>query len=129
MLDPKTLRYAESHEWAAIVDGQCIVGVTQHAIELLNEVTYLKLPKPGMKVSPKQDIGEIESVKSVNNLYAPVAGTVIAANEEAVNNPTLVNADPYGAGWLVKIAPDADATLSHLMDAAGYETHCQNESH
>lgn len=128
-MDPKTLRYAKSHEWAAVAGDVCTMGVTQHAAELLGDVTFLKLPKTGLAVKPGQDFGEIESVKSVSNLYSPVAGEVIEVNAKAVDTPSLVNESPYGDGWLVKIRLASGADTGHLLDLSGYETFVKSEGH
>jgi glycine cleavage system H protein len=128
-MDPKTLRYSESHEWAALDGDLCTVGITQFAVEQLTDVTHVELPKPGRGVTAREPFGEIESVKSVNDLYAPVDGTVVEANAAAEQDPGLITRDPYGAGWLVKIRVKPGATLGHLMALDAYEKQIASEGH
>src|SRR5712692_3184178 len=100
---PKNLRYAETHEWASVDGDVCTVGITQFAVEQLTDVVFVELTKVGKKVAAKDAFGQIESVKSVNDLYAPVAGEIIARNEALEKDPAIVSADPYENGWMVKI--------------------------
>lgn len=128
-MDPKSLRYAKSHEWAA-EDGDLIrVGITQFAVDLLTDLTHVELPKTGKEVKAGSTCGEIESVKAVSDLYAPVDGEVVAVNHEAVGNPGLITTDPYGQGWLLKIKLAPGASLGHLLDLKGYETQVAAEGH
>lgn len=121
MTNPTDCRYAASHEWAK-PDGDAItVGVTKFAVEQLTEPTFLELKKAGTVVKVGDEIGIIESVKSTSSIYAPVAGEIVAVNKAAVDNLSLVNDDPFAAGWLVKIKPAAGATLDHLLSAAQYD--------
>jgi glycine cleavage system H protein len=128
-MDPKSLRYAKSHEWAAINGDTVTVGVSQFAVDLLTDVTHVELPKVGRSVTAGAACGEIESVKAVSDLYAPVEGTVAAVNTDAAANPGLVSSDPYGQGWLFKITVKPGTTLSHLFDIKQYEEHVRNEGH
>src|SRR5262249_46301345 len=102
-MDPQKLRYAKTHEWARLEGDACTAGLTQFAVEQLTDVIYIELPDVGEPTVAGDSFGEIESVKSVNDLYAPVGGEVIAVNEKLEADPTLVSKDPYGEGWLVKI--------------------------
>src|SRR5258708_20275646 len=102
-MDPKSLRFAKSHEWASLDGGVCTVGITKFAVEQLTDVVYLALPDVGKKVSAGQSFGEIESVKAVSDLYAPVSGEVTEVNSKVTNDPALIAADPYGKGWMFKI--------------------------
>jgi glycine cleavage system H protein len=103
------LRYAKSHEWAFIDGDICTVGITQHAVDLLTDITHLQLPKLGAQIKAETRFGEVESVKSVNDLITPLSGEVIEINEKAVKDTAKVNAEPYGDGWLIKVklAPSA----------------------
>ena len=118
---PAELRYTTSHEWVRVeADGTLTVGVTDHAQQALGDVVFLELPEAGRVVEAGESVAVIESVKAASDIYAPVAGEVIANNEEAVNAPEGVNEDAYGA-WLFKIKPADGADTGALLDAAGYE--------
>jgi glycine cleavage system H protein len=120
-MDLSKLRYAESHEWAAIQGDLCTVGITQYAVDQLTDVTHLQLPKIGAAVSAGQPFGEIESVKAVFDLNAPVTGTVAERNDAVEKDPSIVNADPYGAGWMIKIKMAPGAKADQLMNLQQYE--------
>ena len=120
-MNPKELRYAPSHEWAKL-DGETVtVGVTKFAVEQLTEPTFLELKKAGLMVRPGDEIGIIESVKSTSSIYSPVLGEIVEVNTAALNDLTLVNDDPFGKGWLIKVKIGPGANLDHLMSAAQYE--------
>ncbi len=113
---PEHLQYSREHEWVD-ASSPAVVGITSHAADALGDVVYLELPEVGAEVMAGDVVGEIESTKSVSDLYAPVTGTVVEVNQGAVDDPAVVNADPYGAGWLFKV--DVVAT-GELLDAAVY---------
>jgi len=115
---PDDLRYTKEHEWARADGGRVIVGITDYAQEQLGDVVYVGLPEVGSQVEAGQPLGEVESTKSVSDIYAPVSGTVVERNPEVESNPELLNEEPYGRGWLVAI--DARGGLDDLLDAAGY---------
>ncbi len=119
---PEDLRYAASHEWVRIDDeGNATMGLSDYAQDALGDVVYVDLPKVGRAVAAGESFAEIESTKSVNDVYAPVSGTVIAVNDALVDQPELVNADPYGDGWLVKITAEGGAfDLSALLESGPY---------
>ena len=118
---PSTLKYTKSHEWIRVEDdGTLTIGVTDHAQEALGDVVFLELPDAGRAVAAGEAIAVIESVKAASDIYAPVAGEIIASNQEAVDAPESVNADAYGT-WLFKIKPANAADVDGLLDAAGYE--------
>lgn len=118
---PAELRYTTSHEWVRVeADGTLTVGVTDHAQQALGDVVFLELPEAGRVVEAGESVAVIESVKAASDIYAPVAGEVIANNEEAVNAPEGVNEDAYGA-WLFKIKPADANAVNGLLDAEGYE--------
>lgn len=121
MTTPSELRYTESHEWVRTeADGTLTIGITDHAQQALGDVVFLELPEAGRVVTAGESIAVIESVKAASDIYAPVAGEIIANNQEAVDAPESVNADAYGA-WLFKIKPANAADVDALLDAAGYE--------
>src|SRR5262245_12280959 len=133
-MDPKSLRYAPTHEWASLAGGVVTLGITAFAAEQLGDVTLVDIKKPGTKVEANQSCGEIESVKSVSDIYAPLAGEIIENNNEAINqalggdSQALVT-DPYGKFWLVKLRVAPGAALDAMLDLAGYEKHLAAEGH
>jgi glycine cleavage system H protein len=117
---PDGLRYTAEHEWVAPGAPTVKVGITHFAQDSLGDIVYVQLPEPGTAVRAGQSLGEVESTKSVSEIYAPVTGTVVASNARLGDEPELVNTDPYGEGWLVEIEPDASTNLDELLDADGY---------
>jgi glycine cleavage system H protein len=118
---PEQLRYTAEHEWAAAGEGGRVrVGITDYAQDALGDIVFLQLPQTGARFAAGEVLGEVESTKSVSEIYAPVAGTVAAVNDAVVDSPELVNTDPYGAGWLLELTPDEPDALTGLLDAAGY---------
>lgn len=117
---PEELRYAPSHEWVRTEDDGVVVGISDFAQDALGDVVYVDLPDVGSSYEAGDAMAEIESTKSVNEIYAPVAGTVVAVNEALNDSPELVNSDPYGAGWLVRIEPGEGASWDRVTDAATY---------
>ena len=119
---PDGLRYTTEHEWVESRDaGSTIrVGITDFAQDALGDIVYVQLPEPGTEVTAGAALGEVESTKSVSEIYAPVSGTVVARNEQLGDKPELVNSDPYGAGWMVEIAATDPAAVAGLLDAAAY---------
>lgn len=117
---PEDLRYTPDHEWARLEGEHIRVGITDYAQDALGDVVFVQLPEPGTAVEAGESFGEIESTKSVSDVYAPVNGTVVEINSELSDSPQKLNEDPYGEGWLCVIeAPDA-TDLSSLLDADGY---------
>src|SRR3989344_339440 len=118
---PAGLRYAKSHEWARLeADGTVTVGISDHAQEALGDVVFVELAEIGKAFAAGQEAGVVESVKAASDIYSPVAGEVIAVNEELSGSPELLNSDPYGA-WIFKLKPSNPADLEKLLDAAGYK--------
>ena len=133
-MDPKTLRYAETHEWAALAGDVVTVGVTAFAAEQLGDVTLVEFKKPGTRVDAKGSLGEVEAVKSVSDVYAPVAGEVVETNEAAVNaalngDSKALATDPYGKFWLVRLKVAPGTTLDHLKTAEQYAEQLAAEGH
>src|SRR5689334_25419725 len=114
-MDQSKLKYLPTHEWADIRGDVCTVGITQYAVDQLTDVTHLQLPKAGAKVTAGKPFGEIESVKAVFDLNAPVTGEVIEVNSKLASDPSPINADCYGAGWMLKVKLAPGATLDHLL--------------
>lgn len=119
MTVPEQLRYTAEHEWVAIDGEMASVGITEHAADALGDVVYVSPPAPGTKVTAGEPCGEIESTKSVSDLYSPVDGEVTDVNTDVEEDPGQVNADPYGAGWLFKVRLD-DEPPSDLLTAEQY---------
>ncbi|EUB86035.1 glycine cleavage system protein GcvH [Pseudomonas koreensis] len=118
---PAELRFAESHEWARLeADGTVTVGISDHAQEALGDVVFVELTEVGNKFAAEDQAGVVESVKAASDIYSPIAGEVIAVNEELSGTPELLNTDPYGA-WIFKLKPDNAADLEKLLDAAAYK--------
>lgn len=117
---PEDLRYTAEHEWVRLDGDKVAVGITAHAQDQLGDVVYVDLPGVGARVEAGQPFGEVESTKSVSDLYAPVSGTIVDRNEDLEDRPELINEDAYGQGWLVTIQPDDVAHVDALMDAAAY---------
>ena len=120
MTDLTALRYTSEHEWIAVDGDVATVGITDFAAEKLGDVVFVDLPAADAAVAAGDVCGEIESIKSVGELYAPLTGTVVEVNDAVVDDPSLVNADPFGDGWLVKIRLDGDLP-GDLLDRAAYE--------
>jgi len=117
MANPENLQYTKEHEWVLVAGDVATVGITQYAADALGEIVYVDLPKPGSSTSYMKICGEIESTKSVGELYAPMDGEVVEANSALGNSPEAINEDPYGAGWLIKIKY---TQLPELLTAAEY---------
>jgi glycine cleavage system H protein len=118
---PSNLRYTKDHEWARLEDdGTITVGITAHAIEQLGDITAVSLPEPGDSIESGERFGDVDSVKAVSDLYAPLDGKVLATNPKLDATPELVNEDPYGEGWMVRIEPTNPAAIDGLLDAGAY---------
>jgi glycine cleavage system H protein len=118
---PKDLRYSKEHEWVRIEGDLATVGITDYAAEQLGDIVFVELPELGRTVAQFSAVGVIESVKAVSDLFAPVGGDVVEANAELASSPELLNADPYGKGWLLRIKLAAAGQVDALLDAAAYE--------
>jgi glycine cleavage system H protein len=120
-VNPPDLKYTEEHEWARADGARVTVGITTYAQDALGDVVYVDLPATGTRVESGQPFGEVESTKSVSDLYAPVSGTIVERNESLESSPEFVNSDPYGEGWMVVIEVEDASVLDGLLDAAAYE--------
>jgi glycine cleavage system H protein len=121
---PEELKYTSEHEWVKVpgeADGSVRVGITDYAQDALGDIVYVSLPEVGEEVSAGTPAGELESTKSVSDVYVPVSGKVVARNEALDATPELVNNDPYGGGWLFEVVPSDPSQLEGLLDAAAYE--------
>ncbi|MGH2752593.1 MAG: glycine cleavage system protein GcvH [Actinomycetota bacterium] len=116
---PEDRQYTSEHEWAKEDGGRIVVGITDYAQDQLGDVVFVGLPEPGSEVTAGEPLGEVESTKSVSDVYSPVSGTVTEKNVEVEQSPELINADPYGRGWLVVIEP-REAGLGELLSAEAY---------
>lgn len=125
---PDDRRYAATHEWAKVEGDQVRVGITSFAVEQLGDIIYLDLPEAGHAVRQGAPFGEIESVKAVSELYAPISGEIREVNEPVTDDLDLVADDPWEGAWLVAIAPDDLSEMDDLMDAEAYAAHCEEEA-
>jgi glycine cleavage system H protein len=128
-MDPKTLRYAKTHEWAYLEGNVCTIGLTKFAVDQLTDIIYIDMPDVDDPVSTGDSFGEIESVKAVSDLYSPVTGDIVSVNEKLETDPTLISNDPYDKGWLIKVKVEKDTTLDHLMTLEQYEKQIASEEH
>ena len=120
---PSDLRYRETHEWIRVGDdGAVLVGISDHAQEALGDMVFVELPEPGMSYNQGEACAVVESVKAASDIYAPVSGEVVAANDKLEDSPELVNSNPYGEGWLFKMLPSNQSELDGLLDADAYAT-------
>lgn len=125
---PGDLKYSKSHEWVRVNDdGTLTLGITAHAQELLGDLVYVEVPEQGRELESGEACAVVESVKAASDVYTPVAGTVVEANEDLADNPETVNKDAYGAGWIMKLKPADNNALAELMDAAQYQTFVESE--
>lgn len=127
MSTPEELRYTEEHEWIAIKDGDLVrVGITEYAQDQLGDVVFVDLPEVGQQVDAGDSFGEVESTKSVSELFAPLDGEIVAVNNAVADSPELINSDPYGEGWLVEIKLTDASTTDSLLEAEAYQALIEN---
>ncbi|NWJ48107.1 MAG: glycine cleavage system protein GcvH [Chloroflexi bacterium] len=117
---PENLKYSKEHEWVKVEGDVAIVGITEFAQDELGDIVYVDAPDVGKQLSQNQTFGVIESVKTVSDLYSPLSGEVIEVNAAVVNTPELVNKDPHGEGWIIKLKANNLAELNNLMDSVAY---------
>ena len=122
---PNEIRYVETHEWVRLDDGQAVVGISDHAQDALGDVVYVELPDIGATVGKGDEIAVVESVKAASDIYAPLAGSVVAVNQALEDSPELVNESPYGGGWFFTIAVDNVADADALLTAQEYQQICE----
>jgi len=127
---PGELKYSKSHEWVQINDdGTVLVGITEHAQDLLGDMVYVEVPEVDHEVEVEEACAVVESVKAASDIYSPVSGIVTESNEALTDSPELVNSDPFGEGWIMRIKLADRADLDALMDAAAYAEHIESEDH
>lgn len=126
---PSDLKYTKDHEWARREGDDVRIGITAHAVEQLGDITLIDLTAVGTKVAAQERCGDIESVKTVSELFAPIAGEIVAVNETLESQPEAVNEAPYEQGWMLVIRPDTAADLDTLLDTSAYAAHVENEDH
>jgi len=119
---PEELRYSAEHEWVRVNGNRATVGITSFAQDALGDVVYVELPGVGGLVTASASVSEVESTKSVSEIFAPVSGEIVAINDALVDTPELLNSDPYGGGWILEVEMSDTGELAVLMDAAGYRT-------
>lgn len=124
---PEDLKYSKEHEWVLVEDKVATVGITDYAQEQLGDIVFVEMPAIGDKVSKEDAFGVVESVKAVSDIYAPVSGKVLEVNDDLPDNPEMVNEDPYGDGWMIKIEMNDPEELQDLMTAAEYEEYVAEE--
>tara|TARA_B100001146_G_scaffold19402_1_gene14956 strand:+ start:1806 stop:2183 length:378 start_codon:yes stop_codon:yes gene_type:complete len=120
---PDHLLYTIDHEWADFKDNEVVIGITDYAQSQLGDVIFIEFPDVGVELTLGDAFGEVEAVKAVSELYAPISGTITAVNEELEDSPGIVNSDPYGDGWLIKVAPSNPEEKDELMNFLSYEQH------
>ena len=117
---PDDLRYSSDHEWIRVEDGRLRIGITEYAQDSLGDVVYVQVPEVGAELAAGDVMGEVESTKSVSEIYAPTSGVVVEVNGDLEVSPELVNSDPYGAGWMVLVQPSDPGAIEALLDADAY---------
>jgi glycine cleavage system H protein len=128
-MDPQFLRFSPTHEWVSLQDDVATVGISKFAVDQLSDLTLIELPSVGTRLAAGKSFGEVESVKSVSDLYAPVSGEVVEVNDQVAGNVQLLSDDPYGAGWLIKLRVDDPSSVSQLMDHDAYEKKVAEDAH
>lgn len=121
---PDDLKYSKDHEWLRITGDEAVVGITHHAQDQLGDVVYVELPEPGDTLTAGESFGTVESVKAVSDLFAPVNGEVLEVNGALTDGPEVVNSDPYGEGWMIKVKLTGDA--EGLLSPSEYKSHIEN---
>jgi glycine cleavage system H protein len=125
---PEDLHYSKDHEWVRVDSGHAIIGITDYAQNSLGDVVYVELPKADEEFTAKESFGSVESVKAVSELFTPVTGSVVAINESLADEPEKVNSDPYGEGWMIRVAMSNPAEVDSLLTAAEYEDFTKAET-
>jgi glycine cleavage system H protein len=124
---PKELKYTKEHEWVRVDGDSVVVGITDHAQDSLGDIVYVELPEEGASVAKDEPFGVVESVKAVSDLYAPVTGSVTEVNDAIVDSPEVINEDPYGEAWMIRIEPSSADELDDLLSAEDYEKYLEEE--
>ena len=130
-MNPNDRKYSSEHEWIKVEDGdgnRALAGITDYAQDQLGDIVYLDLPRSGSTIVHLEKMGEVESVKAVSDLFSPVSGEITEVNERLLDHPELVNEDPFGEGWLVRVIMSDPSELDKLMSAEEYESYCSGLS-
>jgi glycine cleavage system H protein len=128
-MDPKILRYAKSHEWIFVEGDVGTVGISAFAVRQLTDLVYIDLPAVGKKLKAGESFGEVESVKAVSDLYAPVDGEILAVNQALADDLSILSSDPYGKGWMVRLKLADPSAVNRLLDQQAYEAFCASAEH
>ena len=120
-MTPSDRRYTETHEWVKIEKGLAVVGISDYAQEALGDITFVELPETDLNVEQEEECGVIESVKAASDIYAPISGTIVEINDALDGTPEIINEDPYGEGWIFKLANYDEEQFADMLDAADYE--------
>lgn len=128
-MDPKNLKYAKSHEWIFVEGGVGTVGISAFAVRQLTDLVYIDLPAVGKKLKAGEAFGEVESVKAVSDLYAPVDGEILAVNQSLADDLSVLSSDPYGKGWMIRVKLADPSAVNSLLDQKSYEAYCATEEH
>ena len=126
-MDVNSLKYARSHEWVALDGKTATIGITDFAVHQLTDLVHIELPKVGRTIRQGETFGEVESVKAVSDLYAPVSGEIAAVNDQLADDLGVLSDDPFGKGWMIKVTVTDPSSLAGLMDRKTYEAHCAEE--
>lgn len=127
---PADLRFMKSHEWARLeADGTITIGISDHAQQALGDLVFAEVPEQGRRVAAGEACAVVESVKAASDVYSPVSGEIVASNADLGGQPELINQDPYGAGWLMRVRPDDKSQFAALLDASAYEAALAAETH
>jgi glycine cleavage system H protein len=124
---PENLKYTDQHEWVRVEGAEAVVGITDFAQHELTDIVFVELPAPGKELAKGDGLAVVESVKAVSDVYAPVSGVVVTANDKLSDQPELVNTDPYGEGWIARIKLDKPEEIAGLMDTAKYSALIQSK--
>ncbi len=123
---PDDLKYAATHEWVRVeTDGTVVMGISDHAQELLGDIVFIELPEEGAEVAAEQEMSVVESVKAASDIYAPITGTIVEVNKALIDAPETVNSSPYDEGWFCRIQPNNAADIDALLDADAYAKICE----
>lgn len=128
-MDPASLKYTKTHEWVAVEGDVATIGISDFAVHLLSDLVYADLPAIGKKIQQGQSFGEVESVKAVSDVYAPVSGEVIGRNDALPDHLDLLTSSPFDAGWMIKVRLSNAGELSSLLSQSAYKAHCEAEKH
>jgi len=123
---PKDYLYTKDHEWMKLDGDEATIGITDHAQSALGDIVFLELPRLGRELKEHEVFGVVESIKAVSDLYCPIGGTVTHVNEQAINDPSVINHKPYSEGWLIKLKISPSSKLTHLLDTDTYEKYVQS---